>query len=72
MASSSSSGPVEIYLGPWVNWEAGRFKGSQITLSSLNAQILSSFLGIFVTVVGVQLWQIISFAAHQLRSAKRQ
>ncbi|KAL9059473.1 MAG: hypothetical protein Q9162_001171 [Coniocarpon cinnabarinum] len=67
-STGTNSHGLAIRLGPWINWEKGPIWGSQVTLSSLNAQILASFLGIFVTLVGVQLWQIISFVIHQLRS----
>lgn len=57
-----------VYTGPWINWQEGFIFGSQVTLSNRNSQLLSSFLSLFVGFVGVQLWQIISYVVHQLRS----
>ena len=60
-----------IYTGPWINWQQGALFGAQATLSARDSQILSSFLSIFVGIVGVQLWQLISYIVHQLRSIDR-
>ncbi|KAI9668603.1 MAG: hypothetical protein M1831_001042 [Alyxoria varia] len=68
MSSQVDSNATAIYTGTWVNWSKGPIFGSQITLNAQSAQVLSSFLGIYVTYVGVQLWQILSFALHQRRS----
>ena len=68
MSNAANNETFHIYEGPWVNYEKGYLFGSQITLNARNAQILSSFLSIFVTVVGVQLWQIISYIVHQVRA----
>lgn len=67
MATNSTS---HIYTGPWVNWDHGLVRGSTITLNSRDGGLLTSFLGVFVTVVGGQLWKIVSFTLHQLRSSR--
>ncbi|KAI9715206.1 MAG: hypothetical protein M1828_001032 [Chrysothrix sp. TS-e1954] len=57
-----------IYTGPWIDYSQGVVWGSTITLSPRDAQVLGSFLAAYVTVVGSQLWKIITFAAHQFRA----
>ncbi|KAI9885824.1 MAG: hypothetical protein M1823_002354 [Watsoniomyces obsoletus] len=59
-----------IYTGPWIDWARGPARGMTITLRAEHGQLLTAFLGIFVTVVGAQSWTIVSFIIHQIR-AKR-
>lgn len=67
MATNSSS---HVYTGPWINWDHGIVRGSTITLSARDGGLLTSFLGVFVTIVGAQLWRILSFIFHQSRSSR--
>lgn len=66
----SSLANSHIYTGLWVNWSHGPVLGSTLTLSGRNGGLLTSFLAIFVTVVGARLWRILSFCFHQLRSSR--
>ncbi|KAK2808658.1 hypothetical protein FQN50_004522 [Emmonsiellopsis sp. PD_5] len=66
MSSDLSS---RIYTGPWINYSHGVILGSTITLSAKTGNLLVSFLGVFITLVGGQLWKILSFLFHQLRAS---
>lgn len=66
----SSLGDSHIYTGLWVNWSHGLVLGSTLTLSARDGGLLTSFLATFITVVGAQLWRILSFCFHQLRSSR--
>jgi hypothetical protein len=57
-----------IYRGPWINWSHGAIKGATLTISERDGGLLISFIATFITVVGAQLWRILSFALHQIRS----
>lgn len=65
----SSLNSTLIYEGPWINWSNGVILGSTITLSARSGALLTSFLGVFVTVVAGQLWRIFSFIFHQWRAS---
>ncbi len=65
-----SADSTSIYTGLWVNWTQGRVLGSTITLSARNSALLTSFIAIFVTVVGAQLWKILCFIFHQIRASQ--
>ncbi|KAL8691708.1 MAG: hypothetical protein Q9218_003122 [Villophora microphyllina] len=58
------------YIGPWINWSHGAVRGSTITLSTRDGNILTSFLAILVTAAGAAVWKIASFWLHQLWSNK--
>jgi hypothetical protein len=62
-----SSNSTSIYTGVWINWSHGLVLGSTITLSARNSAILTSFIATFITIVGAQLWKILSFFFHQIR-----
>jgi hypothetical protein len=66
----SSPADSPIYTGLWINWSHGPILGSTLTLSARNGGLLTSFLATFITVVGGQLWRILSFCFHQLRSSR--
>jgi hypothetical protein len=66
----SSPDNSHIYTGLWVNWSHGLVLGSTLTLSARDGGLLTSFLATFITVVGAQLWRILSFCFHQLRSSR--
>ena len=61
---------THVYLGPWVNWAHGPILGATITLSQRSGGLLISFVATFVTIVGAQLWRILSFIIHQFRATK--
>jgi len=56
-----------VYLGAWVNWQAGFLYGAQVTTTSSQALCLVSFLAIFIVVFGRHFWGILRFILHQLR-----
>ncbi|RVX70100.1 hypothetical protein B0A52_06272 [Exophiala mesophila] len=58
----------QIYTGPWINWSQGWVHGATITLSQRNGGFLMAFLATFVTIVGNELWKIICYILHQVRS----
>jgi hypothetical protein len=62
-----STNNTSIYTGAWVNWSHGLVLGSTITLSARNGAILTSFIATFITIVGAQLWRVLSFFFHQIR-----
>ena len=66
----SSQTGSHIYTGPWINWSHGLILGSTITLSSTGGALLTSFLAAFITLVGAQLWKVLSFTLHQTRASK--
>lgn len=57
-----------IYKGPWINWSKGAVVGATLTLSDRDGGLLISFVATFVTIVAAQLWRILSFTSHQVRS----
>lgn len=59
-----------VHTGPWINWSHGLVLGSTITLSERDGELLTAFLGIFVTGAGAACWKIMSFALHQHRSPR--
>jgi hypothetical protein len=61
---------THVYHGPWINWADGLILGATITVSSRNGNLLISFIATFVTIVGAQLWKILSYIFHQIRSSK--
>ena len=64
------SSATQVYTGPWINHARGWIIGATITLDSRDGGLLTSFLAAFITVVASQLWNIISFTVHQLRSSR--
>lgn len=59
-----------VHTGPWINWSHGIVLGSTITLSQRDGELLTAFLGIFVTAAGAACWKLMSFALHQHRSPR--
>ena len=57
-----------VYEGIWTDWSRGRLQGLTWTLSPTNGTLLTNSLALFVTLAGSQLWIIMRFAIHQLRS----
>ena len=66
----SSPDNSHIYTGLWVNWSHGLVLGSTLTLSARDGGLLTSFLATFVTIVGAQLWRVLSYCFHQIRSSR--
>lgn len=60
-----------IFTGIWINYGASnRLLGSTLTISTSNGGLLSAFLAIFISLVGIAFWGIVSFALHQIRTRK--
>lgn len=59
---------THIYHGAWTNWSRGRISGATITLGERDGGLLTAFIATFVTIVGAELWKIVCFVSHQLRS----
>lgn len=59
-----------IYTGVWINWSQGPIRGATLTLDARNSGLLTAFIATFVTIVGAQLWKILSYIIHQLRSRR--
>lgn len=62
---------THIYTGAWINWTEGPIRGATITLTARDGNLLISFIATFVTIVGAQLWRILSYIFHQVRSSKQ-
>lgn len=58
-----------IYSGVWLNWSRGPILGWTLTLPSTQAQLLTAFLAVYVTLAGAQFWKIFSYIVHQWRAA---
>ncbi|KIW98405.1 uncharacterized protein Z519_00065 [Cladophialophora bantiana CBS 173.52] len=54
-----------IYQGIWTDWSKGKIWGLTLTLSPTYAIILTNSLAVFVTVGGVQLWNIIRYSFYR-------
>lgn len=60
-----------IFTGIWINYSASnRLLGYTLTISTINGGLLSAFLAIFISLVGIAFWRILSFALHQIRTRK--
>ena len=59
-----------VYKGVWINWSRGSILGWTLTIDTAEAQLLTSFLAVFVTATGTQAWKILAFLLHQLRAAQ--
>lgn len=59
---------AHIYHGVWINWSKGLISGATITLGERDGGLLTAFIATFVTIVGAELWKIICYVSHQLRS----
>lgn len=61
---------VHIYDGPWINWSHGLATGMTVTLSQRAGGLLTAFIATFVTICGAELWKLLCYVLHQLRSQK--
>lgn len=61
----------QVLTGVWTDWGRGKIIGATLTLSGRNGGILLSFIAAAVTVTASRLWQILCFAAHQVRAQRR-
>ncbi|KAK5103630.1 hypothetical protein LTS08_003048 [Lithohypha guttulata] len=61
---------VHIYDGPWINWSHGLATGMTVTLSQRAGGLLTAFIATFVTICGAELWKLLCYILHQLRSQK--
>ena len=59
---------AHIHHGPWINWSHGLIAGATVTLGEREGGLLTAFIATFVTIVGAELWKIICYVSHQLRS----
>lgn len=59
---------AKIYIGFWTNWSRGKILGATLTLDEQNSGLLTAFIATFVTIVGVQLWKVLSYLIHQFNS----
>ncbi|KIX94278.1 uncharacterized protein Z520_09988 [Fonsecaea multimorphosa CBS 102226] len=50
---------ASVYQGVWTDWSEGKIWGLTLTLCPTHATILTNALAVFVTVCGIQLWNII-------------
>lgn len=57
-----------IYYGPWINWAHGPIVGATLTLGDRSGGLLTAFIATFVTMVGAQLFRILTYIFHQSRS----
>ncbi|KAK5956021.1 hypothetical protein OHC33_002594 [Knufia fluminis] len=57
-----------IYYGPWINWAHGPILGATLTLGDRSGGLLTAFIATFVTIVGAQLFRILTYIFHQARS----
>ncbi|KIW26657.1 uncharacterized protein PV07_06474 [Cladophialophora immunda] len=48
-----------IYQGVWTDWSRGKTWGLTLTLCPTHATILTNSLAVFVTICGIQLWNIV-------------
>lgn len=69
MASPGAASDYSVYIGLWTNWSRGKIAGSTITLTNRNGTILTSFLAIFITLVGTSFWRMACFVLHQRSSS---
>ena len=60
-----------VFEGVWTNWSRGAARGLTLTLRPAHATLLTNTLALFVTLAGGQLWTIVRFSIHQLRSVPR-
>lgn len=58
-----------VYTGVWINWSHGRVRGATLTLTHRDGGLLTAFLALFVTVVGISFWRLFCFAMHTRFSA---
>lgn len=61
-----------VHLGFWTDWSRGKIYGATLTVSRRNGGLLTAFLALFVTVVGVRFWRIGCFLIHRCFSSERE
>lgn len=59
---------AHVYHGVWINWSHGPLAGTTLTLGEENGSLLIAFIAFFVTLIAAQLFKILSYVIHQLRS----
>ncbi len=59
-----------IYLGFWINWSHGRFRGATLTLGARDGGLLNAFLALFVATAGTSFWRIACFVIHYMLSSE--
>lgn len=59
-----------IYRGSWINWNGNHFSGGRITMTTENANILSTFSGVFIAFVEGGFWSLITYAIYHIQYSK--
>ncbi|KAF2835846.1 hypothetical protein M501DRAFT_1019448 [Patellaria atrata CBS 101060] len=68
MSLSAPNLKQPYYIGFWNDWSKVSILRPVLTLRSDYAKIFLVLLTIFITIVGSQLWRIVKFILHQVRS----
>jgi hypothetical protein len=57
-----------VYTGFWTDHTQGCVLGGTLTLSNRSGNLLIAFFAVFVGIITVELWQLLCYAIHQIRS----
>jgi hypothetical protein len=57
-------GSQTVYTGIWTNWSFGKIRGSTLTLTQRDSNLLIAFVAFFVTLVSAEVWKLACFATH--------
>lgn len=57
-----------LYIGPWINWSHGLVSGMTVTVNDHAGGLLTAFIATFITIAGAELWKILCYIFHQVRS----
>lgn len=57
-----------IHTGLWQNYDQPGILGATLTVSASTGILLSSFLALFISWAGMEVWSLLSFTIHQCRS----
>ncbi|KAK0617621.1 hypothetical protein B0T14DRAFT_273593 [Immersiella caudata] len=58
-----------VYLGTWVNWSHGRFRGLTLTVGQPWSDVLVASIALLVAFTGTQIWAIVCFALFRIRQS---
>lgn len=61
-------GSQTVYTGIWTNWSFGKIRGSTLTLTQRDSNLLIAFVAFFVTLVSAEVWKLACFAIHSYLS----
>ncbi|KAI0972038.1 hypothetical protein F4678DRAFT_479021 [Xylaria arbuscula] len=62
--SSATQSAYPVFLGVWTNWSYGKIRGSTLTLTQSNGNLLIAFVALFASMSAGHLWKIIRFGLH--------